>query len=111
MEPFALGGTSLPQNANRQKGQASAVHVIEPFKRLRIIPDAKKQATICRPHEHAARRSQFDDAGAGASCNVAFERARSSPSSTAEDKIKNGCGPHRKSENHAPQFTTQATAG
>jgi hypothetical protein len=90
---------------------AGGVHGIEQLRRLCIIQDAKKQTTICRPHEHAARRSQCDDAGAGAPRNVDFERIRSLSGSTAGNRIADRCGPRCKGENHAPQFATQATAG
>jgi hypothetical protein len=60
-------------------------HDVEQIRRQRIIHDGKAQTAIRRSDERAARRSQFDDAGAVASSHAWPER-RWSESFTAEEE-------------------------
>jgi len=75
MEPFMDRRASLRRALAREEQlQAGAVHDIEQTWRRRVILDAKRQITIRRSNEYAARRSQLDDAGTVASGNAKFER-------------------------------------
>ncbi|MBR1248386.1 hypothetical protein JQ609_15795 [Bradyrhizobium sp. AUGA SZCCT0169] len=91
---------------------AGAVRDIELIRQQRVILHAKRQATLRRPNEHAARRSQFDEAGTVASCNARLGRSGSFESISAENQTdQSRCRPRREGKDHAAQFTAKAAAG
>jgi hypothetical protein len=88
---------------------------IEQIRRPRVILDATKQTTTKqttkhRSDEHAARRTRFDDAGAGASSDARLKRRRAFGGTKGQTN-ENGRRPCREGENHAAQFAAQAAAG
>ncbi|MBR1214460.1 hypothetical protein [Bradyrhizobium sp. JYMT SZCCT0180] len=65
-----------------------------------------------RPNGHAARRSQFDEAGTIAACNAWLGRRGSFESITAENQTdQSRRRPHCEGQDHAPQFIAKAAAG